>query len=293
MKIEAPGSRSSPLEMVKYFDNAYRVRKKNPETAVLAYALGTLFRIQRPTPELGRVAESCMSQVVLLEPGAAQKAFALWSYWALKGYAINRKLIIATIEAVIDQHQVTDFSNDVAWGLAFCLDYDLSLGKAASKTLSRCEDDCIALQALHMRRKGLLSARFNDVEIAKTLRNSDLDHEHWLLAYESARHGFLTASRSAVRANPLFADMLTRSVSFYKTMIDKTQLVLHFGSAPRSVASNWGRDRASTSESAPRRLRKVAHTAAPSADVDLGSVAIRPVAPRRKVKDLLDIVTGY
>ena len=290
IKDAAPSASSAPAAMVKYFDSAFRLRDQHPDAAVLAYALGTLFKIACPKADVGRVADSCISQVVLLEPGAAQKAFALWAYWSFNGFALNRKLITATIERIIDQHQVTGLSNDVAWALAFCLDYGLRLGRAASKTLSHCEDDFISIQALHLRRNNFLTTSFTDAHIIKTLQNTDLDREHWLLAYESVRHNFLTISRKAVKKNPLFAEMLANGITFYRWPIEKKELILHFGGAPPSVASNWDTYMAASG------LTK-RHFPRDTSETTRGST--QPVADQKiptgvkRVKDLLFTVSGY
>jgi hypothetical protein len=289
IKERAPASSSSPAQMVKYFDSAFRLREKYPETQVLAYALGTLFKLTCPRVDVGRVAESGISQILLLEPGAAQKAFSLLSYWLFHDYKINRKLIIATIERVIDQHEVTGFSNDVAWALAFCLEYELPLGGPASKTLSNCEDDCITLQTLHMRRKGLLAATFSDSTIIRTLQNADLDREHWLLAYESTRHRFSTVCRKRILANPLFSNLLANDVAFYRRTTGKEELILHYGGAPASIADTWNSTTSTFVKRPPKSL-------APDAEITPSSPNFgprNPYQPRHRLKDVFLASSEY
>jgi hypothetical protein len=91
-------------EMVRYFDTAFRLREQFPEAPVLAYALGVLFKVTKPGDEAGRIAQSCVTQAILAEPGAAQKAFALLSYWRLNGFLLNGELLKDTISKIVLQH---------------------------------------------------------------------------------------------------------------------------------------------------------------------------------------------
>jgi hypothetical protein len=155
-------------DMLKYFDLAFRLREENPKEAVLNYALGGLFRLKSPPVEMGNIAQSCISQAVLCEPGAAQKAFALLSYWILNGFAISNSLWVSSINRLILQHESTGVTSDVAWALAFCIEHALSIGADAGKVLSSIDDDCVAIQALHMKAVGLLPRGFDKRHLCYT-----------------------------------------------------------------------------------------------------------------------------
>lgn len=226
-------------DMVKYFDVAFRLREQFPNMPVLLYALGVLFKIQRPTAEVGRIAQSGITQALLCEPGAAQKAFALLTFWRLNGLTLQAELLKNTIERMIIQHQATGFSSDIAWALAFCLDEGYILHSKAAKVLSGFDDDCIALQALHMQRNGLLPDGFSSAKISRALKDADLDRDHWLIAYESVRHGFLSVCASAVKHNPLFSDLLKHKVTFYRADLPAYASIIHPGGAPEWVVRKW------------------------------------------------------
>jgi hypothetical protein len=74
----------STANMVSYFDYAFRARAAHPDHAVLLYAIGTLFKVRPPSEDVRRVAESCITQGILSEPGCAQKAFALLTFWEIR-----------------------------------------------------------------------------------------------------------------------------------------------------------------------------------------------------------------
>jgi hypothetical protein len=246
--------------VVHFFDAAFRFREEFPDEPVLMYALGLLFKIQSPTPDVARMALSCITQALLCEPGAAQKAFALLTFWQINGAKLDYKVLVNTANKMVVGHQASGFSSDIAWALAFCLDQKLALDTNAAQALSVFDDDCIALQALHMEQKGLLPKGFNKRKLSKALKNADLDREHWLIAYESVRHGFLTVCASAVKNNPLFSDLLRNNVTFYKTSLPPYAAVIHVGGAPSWVVRQW---------LAPLRPSKTATEEAPAKDTVL------------------------
>lgn len=226
-------------DMVKHFDTAFRLRDQFSDSPVLLYALGVLFGLKCPTPEVGRVAQSCLTQAVLCEPGAAQKAFALLSYWILNGFSLDRNLIADTINRLISRHEASGLSSDVAWALSFCLEQSLMLDRKSGRVLSVFDDGCVALQTLHMSSLGLLPKGFSTAGISKALKNTDLDREHWLIAYEAVRQGFLNDSAPAVTGNPLFSDLLRHRVTFYRTRLPSYAGVVHPGGAPEWVVRKW------------------------------------------------------
>lgn len=230
---------SNPREMVRFFDVSFRLREEFPDEPVLLYAIGILFKIMCPGLETARIAQSCLTQAVLSEPGSSQKAFALLAFWRLNGLRLDAPLIKNTINQMIIRHQSSGFSSDIAWALAFCLQRKYALSGRAGQVLSGFDDDCIALQALHMARAGLLPKGFSDKHIAKALKNADPDREHWLLIYETVRHQFLTVCASAVKSNALFSDLLKRKITFYRTSLPAYATVIHHGGAPDWIVRRW------------------------------------------------------
>jgi hypothetical protein len=206
--MQSGGTRANTVRgMVRHFDTAFRERGRYPDSPVLLYALGMLFGIKCPSNDVGRIAQSCLTQAILSEPGAAQKAFALLSFWRLNGFAIDVGLITRTINQLIMRHEASGLSSDIAWALAFCIEQSIELNVKAGRVLSTFDDDCIALQALHLHAIKLIPQGFSTASISRLLKNCDLDREHWLIAYEAVRQGFLKDSESAVKANPLFAEL--------------------------------------------------------------------------------------
>lgn len=224
-----------PRDMVRHFDTAFALREQHAEAPILLYAMGILFRLTRPGDQTGRIAESCITQALLAEPGAAQKAFALLSFWRLNGYNFNTTLIRETINKMITQHQWRGPSSDIAWALAFALEEKLPLSKKAAQVLSEFEDDCVLLQAAHLHASGLLPSGFSTRHLSKILTAADFDREHWLLLYEAARQKIAPVSPGKIAASPLFADLLSKKVAFYRAKLPPYALVVHPGGAPEWI----------------------------------------------------------
>ena len=233
----------APLErldvVVSFFDVAFRLREENPDAAVLNYALGLLFKLPKPEAQVAKVLQSAITQALLCEPGVAQKAFALMSYWHLNGLALDQALLTRTITAVLQRHEARGVTSDVSWALAFCLEHRIELSRVAGQVLSKCDDDCIALQALHCHAEGLIPRGFASGRIRRLVSNVNLDGEHWLLGYEALRQGFLTESQAAVGSHSLFNDFLQRRVTFYRTQLPAYAAVVHPGGAPPWILSLW------------------------------------------------------
>ncbi len=238
-----------PEQIVDYFDLAFRLREENPDSSVLWYALGRLFSISRPSTDLWRVAQSFITQSILAEPGAAQKAFALLSFWTLNGVTIDIGLISRTVNLIVARHENSGVSSDVAWALSFSLEHGLTIEKTAAQVLSRSDDDCALIQSMHLHSKGQIPKGFDVKAVEKLLKTAHLDREHWLVAYESARQGFSTASNPAIVANSLFFELLSNGVAFYNPQSRPYSTVTHHGGAPDWLINKWHEEAKSFVES--------------------------------------------
>jgi len=229
-------------DFIDYFDVAYRMSHAFQAAPVLKYTVGLLFKISAPRQDVGRIAESAISQIVLREPGAAQKAFSLLRYWSLNGYNLNDALWSATVGSIVLKHESSGANSDVAWALAFALEQSLGLDKRASKVLEELHDDVTGLMTLDLHARNLLHPSFSAARIERALANIDLDGEHWLLGYESCRQGFLNSTLPAVTAHRLFGPLHAAGVSFYRRQMPSYASVIHPGGSPEWIARQWIHD---------------------------------------------------
>ncbi len=218
--------------LLRFFDLAFGFRRTHPDAPVMNYACASLFTLGHPTNEhAARVAQSCLSQVVLAEPGASQKAFALLSFWVVNGMKLESSLVARTATEMALAQQHRGLSSDVTWALAFCLRHGVALEKRAAAALCESNDDCVCLQALDLRDRklapGMTVGRLKD-----TLRRADLDGAHWLLAYEAVRQGFIPVGRRQVERHGFFGPLLAADVSFYRRKLPDYAEIVHPGGAP-------------------------------------------------------------
>lgn len=276
------GERTTATQLAGFFDEAFRLRAAHPDAAVLSYALAMLFRMRAPAGHVARVGQSCISQAVLAEPGCAQKAFAVLTYWTLNGFQIDAALFGATVSQVIVQQRHRGFSSDVSWGLAFANQFKLPLTKKAVTALAACEDDCISLQALHLRRNGLLPKSFTSRALTVATQAGDLDGPNWLLLYEAHRQGYSTATRSLVPTHALFGDLLTRGVAFYRD-VPAYNALLHPGGAPEWLVKRWLDDLQKPGGKKDGEKRPAKWTKGPGALTGIGQDVRRLGAPAEKL----------
>ena len=282
------GQLKSPEDMVRYFDLAFHLRTRFPDAPVLLYAIGILFRLRRPSPEVGGVAESAITQALLAEPGVAQKAYALLTFWTLNGYASDTALLGRTIDQIILRHEASGVSSDVAWALSFCLEHGLQLNKASGEVLSEANDSCVTIQAMHLQAEGLLNRGFSKARIKQFLRSLALDGEHWLLGYESVRQGFDNTLRARVEKHALFGVMLDKEVTFYRRRLPPYAAVLHSGGGPQWVIRKWLRSLEKGAAVAEESVKAVPMLK--DVGEDLESLAERKRSPDETILDLLDVL---
>jgi len=226
-------------ELLRFFDMAFRFRQAYPEAPVLNYACASLFTIGCPADHhSARIAQSCLSQAVLAEPGISQKAFALLGYWTLNGMALDKPLVSKTVSEMVRSQQHRGLSSDAAWALAFCLRHKVKLIKDAGESLCESLDDCVSLQALDLRSSGLAPGMALG-PVKEFVRRADLDGEHWLLAYESVRQGFASVGRSKLQKHKFFGALLKSGVSFYQKSLPDYAEVVHSGGAPDWIVKSW------------------------------------------------------
>jgi hypothetical protein len=231
------GPLRSDRDILQLFDLAFRLRQAFPNAPVVVYALGILFRIKCPSTTAAAVALSCVSQCLLSDPGVAQKAFALLTYWQMNGLQIDATALVKPVARMIAQHDDAGLSSDVAWALSFCLDWKITLDKRSARRLSVFGDDAVAIQACHLSTAGLLPNGFSLPTLAKAVARFDADGEHWLSAYELVRQGY--ASNKSVSQHPVLSLMLTKGVPFYRKDLPSYAALLHPGGAPDWAIDAW------------------------------------------------------
>ena len=278
----------SPANMVTYFDHAYRLRALFPDRPVLMYAIGTLFKIAAPSPDVFRVVQSCVTQAVLAEPGCAQKALALLTFWEINGSKFDRQVLAETVDRLIQMHESRAVSSDVAWALAFCIEHGVLLSRRSGRSLARLEDDAVALLALHANALSLTPG-FSSTPLARLLKTATCEGRHWLLLYEAVRKSYLPALKPLVSSDGLFGDMLAKNVSFYRDKLPAYAPLVHPGGAPAWVIGAWIKAAAKPEAPAPPIKQPVPNMISR----DLMGFDLSAKSSADAVRELLDLFIGH
>jgi hypothetical protein len=279
---------NSAASMVSYFDYAFRARGEYSDQPVLLYAMSVLFKNTKLHNDVQRVAQSCITQAILSEPGCAQKAFALLSFWEINGSAFDRHVLTSTIDKLVQMHGSRGASSDLAWALAFCIQHGMKLGQDSGEALALLEDDAVAILSLHANRLGLLPG-FTKKSIVKLLKATTGDGEHWLLLYESVRQGFLPAVKGVVAGNSLFADLLANGVSFYRQRMPNYSLFVSHGGAPEWIVKDWLKAAASVESDDTAIVQAVVNLI----NKDMGTLQKRKETSSDMLRLLLDSMTDH
>lgn len=242
--------------MAKYFDRAFQMAERSPGSPVLMYAMGCLFEARPPDSYAFEVALGAITQAVLSEPGCAQKAFALLTYWHVCGIAINGPALTTTINRLFLQHSARGESSDLAWALAFAIQHGCPLSKTVGRELGETEDDVVLLEALHAHAVQLLPG-LNVAKVEKRLALEACNGEHWLALYEAVRHGWAPRAAAIVQGDAFLGDMLKADVSFYDLNVRPYAMVIAPGGAPQWIVDGWLRKARHRTPKALARMSKI------------------------------------
>jgi hypothetical protein len=128
---------------------------------------------------------------------------------------VNKTAAQKVIEATIARHAPLSHGSEVAWALWTAIQFDVDLSIEAAAKVSAMEDDVVAILALDANARGRFPA--NALDTTKWLNlvglPGALHDEHWLLAYEANRKGWLRCP--AVAHHPFFKVLDMNEISFY------------------------------------------------------------------------------
>jgi hypothetical protein len=228
-KANPVGQRNDILSL---FSRAYELAIANPEDSILRYAIARVQNVDM-AKDGWRSFQNCVLGAGAADASALHVALGtLYQVGAKGGHAIARSPLAEVFEKVIANHAPKGHGSEVAWSLWGALAWKVPLSAAAAGLISNMDDDIVALLALDadaslLFPNGALNKQ-NWTSIA-TLPGV-LKSEHWLIAYEGHRKGWLNCPSLAADAE--FSGMSNAGVSFY----DQTQNVPQFPQGARSLS---------------------------------------------------------
>ena len=202
-------------DIIALFSLAFELAATIREKPILRYAVA---RVQGLTVEEKgwHVLQNCLLGAASAEPAALASTFGtLFKVATASNQNVSRSPLAAMLETIILTHAPRAHGSEVAWALWGALAWGLRMSHKVATAVSAMDDDVVALLALDADTRHLFPAGALDkTDWQLALNQPDvLEGEHWLLAYEANRQGWL--STPAVAQNPVFLAMNTGQVSFY------------------------------------------------------------------------------
>ncbi len=201
-------------EAVAFFSRAFELTKDHPQHAVLRYAIVTAQRWVFLN-EGWRTFQGLLFNAVTADPGSLPVAIVLLERHVQAGQTINKTAAGKVIEETIARHAPLGHGSEVAWALWTAIQFEVDLSNDAAAKISAMEDDIVALLALDANAR----ARFapNALDATRWLQivglPNALSDEHWLLAYEANRKGWLRCA--GVAGHPFFSVLEQNRITFY------------------------------------------------------------------------------
>jgi len=207
---------------VDYFDKAATLARSYPEQSVFGYATGRLRNIffyeknaQLLYEQNWKLLEYLLMQSVLSEPDIMKSVLPLVLKY--QHFGLERDAWTKVLNTMVDRYSRYGLTNDVAWTLWAAICLDVSLAAGPTESISKVNDCSVALLALDARNRGLMDPILDTSLWQSALGAGGLFEEHWLLAYEAQKKGWLRpkSGRDTIASDPSFSFLRARDVYFY------------------------------------------------------------------------------
>ncbi len=222
---ETGKSEPAPLPPTKeklllFFNKAIDLQLKYPDEAVLRFSVRRLAHL-RMTQECWPLYESYLLHCALNQPETLRLVVSnLLKARYLDKMRINMAELRTVLNAVIIKAAPIGHSSDVAWSLWAALVFDVKLSKKAGDALQELPDSIVGCLACEAKKRGVLPKKFMLSWLSGVVSAPNAFYEeHWLLAYEANRNGWVTP---APVLDPCFAYLCTEGVRFFiEDQVDK------------------------------------------------------------------------
>ncbi|MEQ9108053.1 MAG: RNA-directed DNA polymerase [Limnobacter sp.] len=202
-------------DLLSYFGRAFELAANQSEEAILRYSVQRM-RSVSIFEKNWDLYESLLLQCLSVEPGTAPAVIGELYRYHLH-MPLNLTRITESLQQLIEDHAPLHHGSEVVWALwgAICIGCKLD-AKVVEKSLLAA-DPCVALCALHVIAKGLVSGPVDVSTLEALMHDGELTDTQWLLAYEANIKGWLPnkAGKDFVAAHKHFGPMKAAGVSFY------------------------------------------------------------------------------
>lgn len=201
-----------------FFSRAFELAERFVGKSVLRFAVRKMHGASIHTANWEHV-QRLMAQAATHEPEVLPHVLGCLNYYhEVKGFTLDRALLQGLLEAVLRDYAARKVGSEVAWCIWGFLQFGIAIPANCVELAVALGDDVVSLLLLDARRKGLINAKRALSRLSKVVDGRAFEEEHWLLAYEGIRRGWLRPQGKGVdafRANPHVTALLQSGVTFY------------------------------------------------------------------------------
>jgi hypothetical protein len=193
------------------FDRAAELAKQYPNDSVYTYVAKKLLHTAL-SQNIWIICEPLLYRAALAEPSMLPVLLQIVELNGLQ----NQAGLTETIESLCNYHAPLQHGFEVAWSLWLACHFGIALQPSTVAIIAKMDDDIVALACLDLRSRQLAPG-LNPILWASRMNAANLYSDHWLLAYEAQRKGWLqhVNGTNYVVNDPFFSLLAAAGVSFY------------------------------------------------------------------------------
>lgn len=210
-------ARAQFTDLSTFFSRAFEFVEEFPLKSVLRYAVKMLHGAEIHTANWQH-AQRLMAQAATHEPEVLPHVLGCLNFHELRGYAVDRVLLRRLLEIVVKEYSARSVGSEVAWAIWGFLQFGVPISDDCVGAAIALQDDIVNLLLLDARRKDLIQSPSLLSGLGKVIDGDAFENEHWLLAYEGIRKGWVRprgANVTAFRANAHVTALMQAGVQFY------------------------------------------------------------------------------
>lgn len=207
--------RPNKNELLIFFNKAIDLQRAYPDEAVLRFSVKRVAHFAMTT-ECWPFYQDYLLHCALNQPETLRLVVSnLMKAVFIDKMPLDKPRLKTVLDAVITVASPIGHSSDVAWALWAALVFKIKISSAASGVLSNFEDSVVGCLSCHAIAEGLLSKSYDPKWIKAIVSDSSSYYgQHWLIAYEAARNGWVGATTPA-SSDACFSFLFSQNVRFY------------------------------------------------------------------------------
>ncbi|MDT3426440.1 hypothetical protein J2Z22_001966 [Paenibacillus forsythiae] len=214
-------------ELITFVNRMIQLAKKFEDSYVIKYALSMLKKILVHSDNWS-LYESLLLNVIMFEASVLPAVTEILLVYKQSGYQLDTKKIESTLNTIISYNSKLNQAYEVSWGLWLIKSLNLKITRSTAKEISKVDDVLVAIISLDMRANGSIPNGLDDTLWASYLSVDDLYGDHWLIAYEVVKKGWipLPGGVNYLLNDAFFSSLFNNDVEFYNSNLQVTLPIL-------------------------------------------------------------------